>query len=611
MDAVNEFATALSLGETLMALIDPPDTGPTWSQMEAMLDRDMTNIFATIVADQSRFDAMTKAQEMRDWLAHDYQQDAEKLDLQRDARLKDLEDAAKDMQLWAEAFPGPIAYQSLSVALTCYTLIVSVYKELAANPAKPENAPKDLITMAGRAKDAAAGLFPLYEAVRTARLQAVTWRSASQFSSLAYDSWVLPDGSVLFEDFPGPEFGGAYDAYKKLLQTGTQPDADTLKAKLTAGDFADAPSFAAMAQATIARIPALQKTGSWLNSAPSAIQALRNIADVCDYAIAFNGQAGLSYASSDGRRDLPLGVVDSPSVAKAAPLYVAAFAATGGQPTLCSADSTGYNDRLDYVGVAAGSTPVVAASPGGGHAIYYARTDGTLCVWTDQCRAVPTEPQVKPGTSPSVASLAGHEGQVTFHHANGNAWMFAGGDAPHDLELGMDDLSSPAIAVVSDDSYWIAMQRYMDGSVGTLWTAVDGHAWDSGLPMARDTSPCIVVTPDDRLVIAFQHSSGHLWTANGFHDTPAGFVANDWGHAMASGTSPSISALPINGFVVAFHSDTGELIATQIAFTPGTHTLVEVGVGDNGTAVPKNWGQIYDNTSPSVTGLDFAVATAA
>src|SRR5579871_3015595 len=151
---------------------------------------------------------------------------------------------------------------------------------------------------------------------------------------------------------------------------------------------------------------------------------------------------------------------------------------------------------------------------------------------------------MKTGTSPAIAALPGGGYEAAFQANTGHLWVVQNG-VGQDLGLGMKAGTSPAIAALPGGGYEAAFQA----NTGHLWVVRNGVGQDLGLGMKAGTSPAIAALPRGGYEAAFQANTGHLWVVrNG--------VGQDLGLGMKAGTSPAIAALPRGGYEAAFQANT-------------------------------------------------------
>ena len=95
-----------------------------------------------------------------------------------------------------------------------------------------------------------------------------------------------------------------------------------------------------------------------------------------------------------------------------------------------------------------------------------------------------------PGTSPSIAALPGGGWQVAFQAADRTLWVI-GKDNRGSLGLGMAAKTSPAIAALNTGGWEVAFQA----NTGHLWMVGADTKGDMGLGLAPGTSPAITAMP--------------------------------------------------------------------------------------------------------------------
>jgi CHAP domain len=228
-------------------------------------------------------------------------------------------------------------------------------------------------------------------------------------------------------------------------------------------------------------------------------------------------------------------------------------------------------------------------------------------------------------TSPSISSWAGSiwgtgeqwiyvspVGSETAFQANtGDQWIYTPTNTgDRDTGLGMAKGTSPSIAPDSSGGFETAFQA----NTGDLWiyTPTDTGNRDTGLGMAAGTSPSIADSSSE-FETAFQANTGALWL-----DTPSGNVDTDLG--MASGTSPAIADSP-SGFETAFQANTGDLWLytptnagdrdTGLGMAPGTSPAIAPDGSGFEVAFQANTGALWlDTPTGNVdTGLGMAPGT--
>ena len=189
---------------------------------------------------------------------------------------------------------------------------------------------------------------------------------------------------------------------------------------------------------------------------------------------------------------------------------------------------------------------------------------------------------MKEGTSPSIAALPGGGYEYAFQALNGTKgelWVCSSTPECHDTTLGMMPGTSPSIAALPGGGYEVVFQAVV-GSSGQLWTySSNGEYHSTGLAMKEDTSPSIAALPGGSYEYAFQAlngTKGELWVCS---STP---VCHNTGLAMKEKTSPSIAVSPSGSYMVAFqalngtkgelgtYSSTGEYKNTTLGMMPET-----------------------------------------
>jgi hypothetical protein len=181
-----------------------------------------------------------------------------------------------------------------------------------------------------------------------------------------------------------------------------------------------------------------------------------------------------------------------------------------------------------------GVVPAAAASStevSGGAEVAFQANTGEL--WTVGS-AVSTADNVhlRPGTSPSIISLASGGDEVALQGSAASLWT-VGGAGDSDWGLGMAAGTSPAIAALVGGGYEVAFEA----NTGALWTV--GGAGDANwrLGMAAGTSPAIAALVGGGYEVAFEANTEELWTVGGAGD-------ENWKLGMLQHASPSIVGVP-------------------------------------------------------------------
>jgi hypothetical protein len=209
------------------------------------------------------------------------------------------------------------------------------------------------------------------------------------------------------------------------------------------------------------------------------------------------------------------------------------------------------NGHVDSnLGMAAGTSPSIAAGSGG-YAVAFQANTGHLFTYNPQTNGnVDSNLGMAAGTSPSIAAGSGGY-EVAFQANTGQLYIYnPQTNASFDSNLGMAAGTSPSIAASPGGGFEVAFQANT-GHLFTYNPQTNGNV-DSNLGMAAGTSPSIAASPGGGFEVAFQANTGHLFT---WDPATNGNVDSNLG--MAAGTSPSIAAWPITGFEVAFQANTG------------------------------------------------------
>jgi hypothetical protein len=306
----------------------------------------------------------------------------------------------------------------------------------------------------------------------------------------------------------------------------------------------------------------------WSNSANGCALATGGVSG---YEVAFQANTtNLWVTGSAGTGDLGLGMMPgtSPSIA-AMPGggYEVAFQANTGN--LWVTGSAGTGDL--GLGMRSGTSPSIAALPGGGYQVAFQANTTNLWV-TGSAGTGDLGLGMASGTSPSIAALPGGGYEIAFQANTTNLWV-TGSAGTGDLGLGMRSGTSPSIAALPNGGYEVAFQA----NTTNLWVTGSAGTGDLGLGMASGTSPSIAALPSGGYEIAFQANTTNLWVTGS-----AG--TGDLGLGMRSGTSPSIAALPSGGYEVAFQANTTNLWVTGSA---GTGDLgLGMGAGTSPSIMP-------------------------
>jgi hypothetical protein len=137
---------------------------------------------------------------------------------------------------------------------------------------------------------------------------------------------------------------------------------------------------------------------------------------------------------------------------------------------------------------------------------------------------------MKAGTSPSIAALPGGGYEVALQTNTGELWTL--GNAEYkDWNAGMAPGTSPSICALAGGGYQVALQV----NTGDLWTLGNFEYKDWNAGMKAGTSPSITCLPGGGYEVALQINTGKLWSLGTF-------AYKDWGAGMAAGTSPAISS---------------------------------------------------------------------
>ncbi len=330
-----------------------------------------------------------------------------------------------------------------------------------------------------------------------------------------------------------------------------------------------------------------------------------------EFRAAFQANTGrLWTATAGGGADGGLGMAagSSPDIAATAGGPVLAFQANTG--ALWTAGPQGCVDW--GVGMRPGTSPAIAALPGGGFQVAFQANSGAL--WTVGAAGWQNwNLGMAPGTSPAIAALPGGGFQVAIQANSGALWT-VGAAGWQNWNLGMAPGTSPAIAALPGGGFQVAIQA----NSGALWT-VGAAGWQNwNLGMAAGTSPAIAGLPGGGFQVAIQANSGLLWTIGG-----AGWF--DTGLGMMRGTGPDIAALPAGGYQAAFQANTGRLWFSGpagawdrgLGMARGTSPAIATGSGGFSASVSAIDGALAARMQPSwrtgcpvpLSGLRYVRAT--
>jgi hypothetical protein len=96
-------------------------------------------------------------------------------------------------------------------------------------------------------------------------------------------------------------------------------------------------------------------------------------------------------------------------------------------------------------GMMAGTSPSIAALPGGGYEMAFQANTGKLIVY-GTAGNINTQQGMKAGTSPSIAASPQGGFEVAFQANTGNLYTFNSASGPANMQQGMDNNTSPSIA---------------------------------------------------------------------------------------------------------------------------------------------------------------------
>jgi hypothetical protein len=254
--------------------------------------------------------------------------------------------------------------------------------------------------------------------------------------------------------------------------------------------------------------------------------------------------------------------------------YEAAFQANNGVLWLYSSLSgTGSSTGL---GMEKGTSPSIAALPGGGYVVAFQANSGDdLWVYSSVTGVgVNTNQGMLAGTSPSIAALPGGGYVVAFQNNidDLSVWSSTGGGV--NTVLGMSAGSSPSIAALSGGGYEVAV-RANDTNLW-LYSSATGKGSTQGLGVSSGTNPSIAGLAGGGYEVAFHASDSNLWLYSSASEKGS---TQDLG--MLAGASPSIAALSGGGFGVAFEASNARLWTYSSSTGEGSTEGLEMLAGTN------------------------------
>lgn len=312
MDVIGGFATLLGLGESIAGLF--ADSGPNMQELIAKLEFEIKEVFRTDLADAAVYHATGVAQAASDWLAIDYvnavnagETSAQLWNMltgdSAAPRLSDLQTTASEMIAWASDNPKAIAQQTLSLSLTISSLIVTYHRERATHAPDATTEAAETADMKSYAGDSVTRVTRLFTNVYVARSRGISQPQSSSGGDFHeavvvtdgwYGGWGSADPVIIGGLAWGNEFGGptiedcqaqvstAYNAYLKLLNSGSDDDYSTLRRSLEGNvfvgwsEFAGAPSGQEVIQNDL---PGMKQSGQWYAQGQAALKGLTAIAN--------------------------------------------------------------------------------------------------------------------------------------------------------------------------------------------------------------------------------------------------------------------------------------------------------------------------------------------
>jgi hypothetical protein len=160
-------------------------------------------------------------------------------------------------------------------------------------------------------------------------------------------------------------------------------------------------------------------------------------------------------------------------------------------------------------GMMPGTSPSVAALAGGGYEMAFQANTGNLIVFGTGAD-INTGQGMKAGTSPSIAASPSGGFEVAFQANTGNLYTYNSASGPANLQQGMDNETSPSIAALAGGGYEMAFQA---NTTNLIVFGAGGNV-NTGQGMKPGTSPGIAASPAGGFQAAFQANTGNLYTYN-------------------------------------------------------------------------------------------------
>ena len=375
------------------------------------------------------------------------------------------------------------------------------------------------------------------------------------------DPWNNAESAVYLYDQRGFEPWTTYNdgAYEGFLQSTSPATGLTDPGEYTQINTApsDTPSS-----------PAADPGGTWGPTIPGSVESPT-------YGVAFEANTNLLYTydpQTNTHEDVNLGMAAGTSAAIAASPsggYEVAFQANTGHLFMYNPQTN--TDTDTNLGMAAGTSPAIAASPSGGYEVAFQANTGHLFIYNPQTDGhTDANLGMAAGTSPSIGASSSGGYEVALQADTGHLFIYNPQTDGHtDADLGMEAGTSPSITG-DGTGYDVALQANT-GHLFSYNPATDSHV-DSGLGMKADSSPS--VAPGNE--IAFQASTGHLFiyqvSGNSHVDTDLG---------MEAGSSPSIAGSASGGYEVVFQANTDHLYT----YIPSDDASTDVNLGmDTGSS---------------------------
>jgi hypothetical protein len=260
-----------------------------------------------------------------------------------------------------------------------------------------------------------------------------------------------------------------------------------------------------------------------------------------------------------------------------------------------------------FQGMLAGTSPSVAALPGGGYAVAFQNNLSNLSISYSKGGGVNTILGMAKGTSPSIVALPGGGYEVAAEASSDQLWTYSSAtETGTNTNQGMLAGTSPSIAALPGGGYDVAFQNNA-GNLSITYSL--GGGVNTILGMAKGTSPSIVALPGGGYEVAAEANSDQLWTYSSATET-----GTNTNQGMLAGTSPSIAALPGGGYDVAFQNNASNLsityskgggVNTSLGMAKGTSPSISAATGGGyEVAAEASSDQLWTYSSATETGTN-------